>query len=67
MAVSHESFINRELSMPNYTPSSTKSLAPLLRELFAATPLAIFAGALREILQSRRRGSVTVPLGTVPR
>jgi hypothetical protein len=47
--------------------TAAPTLALLLRELFAATPLAIFAGALREILQSRRRGSVAVLAGSAPR
>ena len=48
---------------------STRPIA-LLRDLFAATPLAIFANAVHEILQSRapsRLRSATVPAGSIPR
>ena len=50
-------------------PARTAVAAPasLLREMFAATPLGILVHALREMVQTRRGGSVTVPVGTVPR
>jgi hypothetical protein len=46
---------------------STRPAAPILADLFAATPLAIFANALREILQSRSRASVATGLASASR